>query len=116
MRAGSQPLKHAPCYASNVKSYYLEGISSCEKAEAELERLLPGQQSPWLLKAADGDPIAYFNVANEITSVDPDIRGSFVTVNISGRHYNEDAAVIFILRQLQSALGGDVRNDDGELV
>jgi hypothetical protein len=28
-----------------VKSFILEGISSYEKAEAELDRLLPGQHS-----------------------------------------------------------------------
>jgi hypothetical protein len=68
------------------------------------------------LEAGDGDPIAYFGVTNENASVDPDLRGSFVRADISGRHYNADPAVISILRKLQSALGGNIRNDDGELV
>jgi len=84
---------------ATVKSYFLENISSAEAATIELRRLLPGQENPWLLTTADGDAIAYFNV-------EPDL--SCVTADISGRHYNEDAAVVCVLRQLQSIVGGIV--------
>jgi hypothetical protein len=97
-----------------VKTYALENISSCEQASAELRHLLPGQQAPWLLKASDGDVIAYFNVV--LKSHGSEERGSCVTADVSGRHFNEDAAVISVLRHLQSAIGGDIIDDDGRAI
>jgi len=35
---------------------------------------------------------------------------------MSGRHYQEDAAVESILRQLQSAVGGVIIDDDGKVL
>ncbi len=81
---------------------------------AKLQELLPGQQKPWLLRASDGDAIAYFNVISEKEG--SLWRGSCVTADISGRHFNEDAAVIAVLRQLQSAIGGEITDDDNNVL
>ncbi|HEX5434866.1 MAG TPA: hypothetical protein VFY05_11560 [Candidatus Angelobacter sp.] len=97
-----------------MKTYALENISSCEQAAAELRQRLPGEQAPWLLKASDGDVIAYFNVIPK--RVGSEWRGSCVTADISGRHFNEDAAVIAVLRHLQSLIGGDLTDDSGNVI
>lgn len=97
-----------------MKSYALECILSSQKARAKLDRLLPGQQDPWLLKSGDEDAIAYFNATADEDGSDWHV--PYVSADVSGRHHDQDTAVIFILRQLQSAVGGDIRNDDGELV
>jgi len=76
-----------------VKSYLLENIASSDQAVAELRRILPGQENPWLLNAADGSTIAYFNVClNE--------GAAYVSADMSGRHYNEDDHVRSVLQQL----------------
>ncbi len=105
-----------------MKGYALEGISSVERARTELGRLLPEQGVTWLLKSSDGDAIAYFNVFSEedhelaAEEDEASWRRPYISVDISGRHYNEDSSVISILRKLQSAIGGDIRNDDDELI
>src|SRR5258707_1239915 len=105
---------------TSMKTYALEDISSCERASAELRVLLPGQEMPWLLKAPDGDCIAYFKVGPKDLwrTGDKDLgrTGDWVTADISGRHYHEDAAVVSILRQLQSAVGGVIIDDDGAVL
>jgi len=85
-----------------MKTYMLEDISSHERASLALQHLLPGQESPWLLKAVDGDTIAYFNVG----PMDLERPGYRVTADISCRHCHEDSAVISVLWQLQSTVGG----------
>ena len=80
-------------------------------ARRRLDRLLPGQQDPWLLTSSEDDPVAYFNV------IPGEGSGQFgVSADISGRHYREDAAVIFIPRQLQLVVGGNLTNDFDEFV
>jgi hypothetical protein len=37
---------------------------------------------------------------------------SYIQVDISGRSYNRDEAVLEVLRELQKRLGGVVRDDD----
>jgi hypothetical protein len=99
------------CYPPHVKTYALQNISSCETASTELERNLPGQQAPWLLKASDGDVIAYFNLVPK--KAGSQWGGHCVTADVSGRHYNEDAAVLSILRHIQSVVGGEITDDNG---
>jgi hypothetical protein len=95
-----------------MKSYILEDISSAVLASIELRRILPGQENPWLLKAADGDAVAYLNIGLG----DDGKPGYWITADISGRHHHEDAAVISILRQVQLAVGGTITDDDGRSV
>jgi hypothetical protein len=102
----------AAIFVTAMKSYHLEEISSPEQATEELSRLLPGQENPWLLKDATGDAIAYFNV--DIT--ESEIATFCVIADISGRHYNEDDAVVDVLRLLQRAVGGTIRDDNDRVV
>lgn len=95
-----------------VKSYFLEGISSIERAAEELSRLLPGYGDSWFLEDAEGDTIGYFYVT--ITEEEP---AEFcVQVDLSGRHYRDDISVLSILRLLQRSLGGTLRNDNDEVI
>jgi hypothetical protein len=87
-----------------VKSYFLTGISRPQEARHALSRLLPGQTDPWLLLSTPDDPIAYFNIAS----------AREIQVDVSGRHYNEDAAVLAILKQLKQEIGGTIEDDLGD--
>jgi hypothetical protein len=91
-----------------MKSYFLKRINSLDVAKAALCARLPGQESPWLLLSPGGDAIAYFNVQGDLDGVPILV----VQADISGRHHNEDAAVIAVLRDLQLQVGGEVTNDD----
>lgn len=62
---------------------------------------MPGQSRPWLLVSKEGDPIAYFNI----------VSGKHVQVDISGRHYNEDEAVLEVLEALRTSVGGTIHDD-----
>jgi hypothetical protein len=90
-----------------VKSYFLEHVSSIAAAESALRAELPGQERPWLLLAADGDVIAYFNVAPDLDG-EPNLN---IQADTSGRHFNEDAPVIGVLHRLRASVGGTVAND-----
>lgn len=94
-----------------MKSYFLEGIASAEEAKVVLRDLLPGQENPWLLRAPDGDAIAYFRVGARGEAEDPDIELPAVLVDISGRHYSSDEQVLTVLRTLQQTLGGRITDD-----
>jgi len=85
-----------------VKTHYLDRVSSIADAKSALGSLLCENASTWLLRAADGDVIAYFNVVES----DIELIGPAVTADVSGRHYNEDAAVIGVLKELQKKIGG----------
>ena len=85
-----------------MKSYFLQRISSIDAAKDALRARLPGKESPWLLLSAVGDPIAYFDVQVDLDGV-PNVN---VQADISGRHYDEDTAVIAVLRDLQLKVGG----------
>jgi len=41
-------------------------------------------------------------------TTDVDITGPAVIADISGRHYNEDAAVVAVLETIRQKVGGDV--------
>ena len=91
-----------------MKTYALDQIASADQANAALTAALPGQSSPWILRATDGDAIAYF----DIVSGDTDLVGPAITADISGRHYNEDEAVVAVLAALQKKLGGVIKSDE----
>jgi hypothetical protein len=89
-----------------MKSYCLEELGDPVRVRGELSNLLPSQVDPWVLLAADDDALAYFNVITKKAGA------SHVQVDISGRHYNRDEAVLEVLRELQKRLGGVLRDDD----
>jgi hypothetical protein len=88
----------------DVKSYLLTPIDLESDIAIRLSEILPGQVEPWVLFDDTGDAVAYFNlVENEAV-----LETSVLQVDISGRHYNEDAKVIAILKRLQDSLGGEI--------
>ena len=89
-----------------MKSYFLEGISSIEAAKNALSARLPGQQAPWLLRSASGDPVAYFNVQDKLDG-QPVLN---IQADISGRHHS-DTAVVAVLNDVKVTVGGRVTND-----
>lgn len=100
-----------------MRSYFLNAIPDMAAAGAELDRLLPGQRQPWLLEVRPGDPIAYFSIYE--TNVDfegpgdPSGPGPLVQADVSGRHQDQDEAVLELLRRLQKVVGGLVMDDGG---
>jgi len=90
-----------------MKSYFLEGISSLDAAKAALSARLPGQQEPWVLRSPAGDPVAYFNVQSHLDG-QPVLN---VQADVSGRHHNDDTAVVAVLDDVRAAIGGQVSND-----
>lgn len=85
-----------------MKSYFLANVADPSGLEAELAHLLPGQSHPWLLVSDEGNPVAYFNIES----------GQHVQVDISGRHYNEDKAVLTVLEALRTRVGGTIHDDE----
>ncbi len=92
---------------SKMKTQVLERVSSVGEAKAALDALMPSQSETWVLRASDGDAIAYFNVV----ASDVDVVGPANTADISGRHCDEDQRVIDILVMLQLKVGGIVKRD-----
>lgn len=90
-RVGARPLK----------SYFLIDVADPTALEAALGHMLPGQSQPWLLLSDQGDPIAYFNVEHR----------HHVQVDLSGRHCDEDEAVLKVLEALRTRVGGTIHND-----
>ena len=90
-----------------MKSYFLERISSLEAARAALRARLPGQEAPWLLLSSAGDPVAYFEVHGDLDGEPvPNVQA-----NVSGRHFDQDALVINVLKDIQGSIGGRITND-----
>ncbi|PWJ90426.1 hypothetical protein C8D77_105321 [Mesorhizobium loti] len=93
-----------------MKSYFLERLGEVPFVRSELSKLLPHQVDPWLLNAGDKDPVAYLSVAA------CDDGTSYIQVDMSGRHFDQDELVVQVLRQLQGQLGSVIRDDsDDEL-
>ena len=90
-----------------MKSYFLAPIESHNAAVAALNRVLPGQADPWILKNTDGDAMAYFTLVED----DNDIRSEAIQADVSGRHFTMDADVVSILETLRQNLGGTITND-----
>ena len=89
-----------------MKSYLLAPVSSLEAARQALDVELIGQREPWLLKSKAGDPIAYFNVGGEYEGS----QDNHVCADIRGGHYNEDDAVLCVLKKLQARIGGVIKS------
>jgi hypothetical protein len=85
-----------------LRSHFLEHVSSVEAAELVLGQLLAGQERPWVLRAPDGDVVAYFKVE---TVLDGEVN-CHVCADISGRHYNQEASAIDVLKHIQKVAGG----------
>ena len=97
-----------------MKTYLLTPISSQRDASAALTEALPGQSEPWLLRAQDGDAMAYFQIDE---NDDTERRGGWcIHADISGRHYDCDQGVISVLRRLREKLGGEIIDDGGDIV
>ncbi len=56
--------------------------------------------------AAEGDPIAYFNI-----TILEDDGGLAIQADISGGHFERDAEVLSVLHSLRTELGGVVCDD-----
>lgn len=95
-----------------MKSYCLEQIRSIGGVRDALDRLLPGQREPWLLRRSSSDVIAYFHLG-PTAETSGDIG---VQADVSGQHFYEDDRVIGVLRALQGEVGGVILNDHGEEV
>ncbi len=93
-----------------MKSYFLGPIPSRTEAAAALTSILPGQAEPWLLKHTSGNAIAYFNLADPEEEIDTP-GTSVIQADMSGRHYNEDAAVIEVLEKIRQLIGGSISDD-----
>ncbi len=88
-----------------MKTHSLQRITSLERAASALRSLLPGQESPWLLRSPSGDIVAYFDIVLEDGV---DVVGPAVLADVSGRHYREDESVIAALRAIQQEAGGTI--------
>ncbi len=92
-----------------MKYYCLERISDPRKLVSALDELLPSQQHPWIITSDRGDAVAYFNI-------DQEDENTFVQADMSGRHFNRDADVIAVLRSLRDIVGGEILDDNDEIV
>ena len=90
-----------------MESYFLVNVASIEAARDALRRELPGQEDPWILWAADSDPLAYFEIHDELDGA----KILHVMANISGRHHFRDAEVLVVLCRLQRSAGGAITGD-----
>jgi len=68
---------------------------------------LSRESETWILKDAAGDVIAYFSLDES----DSTTGLRTISSDISGRHYNQDADVLAVLKKLQAKLGGEITND-----
>lgn len=85
-----------------MKSYFLLRTVGKAQTETALDRQLPGQRHPWLLRALGGsDAIAYVNL---------DANGD-IQVDISGRHFTKIEVVLDLLRLLRDEVGGTIDDD-----
>lgn len=90
-----------------MKSYLLEGISDASAAEVALNEALPGQSHPWLLYDFKGDALAYFHIDTHLDG----ISNIHICAEVSGRHYDQDSAVMALLSRIQGRIGGDLQSD-----
>jgi len=100
-----------------MKSYLLYGVVGTSEAALELDRHLPRSAGEgWVMLHSSGDRVAYFAVRPD--NLERDLpadhreRGPNVQADISGRHFHDDASVIELLRKIQRAVGGVIRDDD----
>lgn len=93
-----------------MKSYFLDGLSNYAEARAALSERLPHWVEPWLLKDNLGDPIAFLTLEQ---AEDGQIA---IQADLSGRHHDDAAAVIELLRYLRERVGGRVTDDDDNVL
>jgi hypothetical protein len=93
-----------------MKSYFLEGLSDYDEARIVLSDHLPHWIEPWRLNDAAGDAVAFLNLEQD------DAGAIFIQADLSGRHHGEAEQVIGLLRRLRHALGGQVTDDDENLL
>jgi hypothetical protein len=98
-----------------MKSYFLIGFKSTERAQAALSDSFAGQSGEtWVLFANADDPMAYFylgtNEHGEFEEFAKD--ANLIQADMSGRHFNEDDKIIAVLAGLQERIGGHIFNDD----
>ena len=91
-----------------MKSCFLEDVASLEEALSALRQLLPGQESPWLLRTSKGDPAAYFN----LVTTGGDVDGPAIQADVSGRHWDQMELVLATLEKLRSLIGGRITSDE----
>ena len=90
-----------------MKSLFLEHVIGLAQAEAALDEELPGQRRPWLLRALDGDAIAYLNAESHLDG-EPNVH---VSADLSGRWFGREYIVTRLLERLESRIGGNVAHD-----
>jgi hypothetical protein len=93
-----------------MRSYFLEGLPDRNSAREALSDRLLNQTDPWLLHDSQGDVVAFFEI---VTS---ESEGVAIQADMSGRHFDRDAEVLAVLRDLQKQLGGTITDDDDGLV
>lgn len=84
-----------------MKSYFLNGTAGRVATQAALDALLPIQRDPWVLFGAGNDAVAYLNVKPNGDD----------QADISGRHCNQDVAIVALLEALRARVGGTIEND-----
>jgi hypothetical protein len=90
-----------------MRRFFLEKITSRDRAIEVLNESLPGQKNPWLLVDSKGDAIAYFNLVE--SSENP---GSFsIEADLSGRHHDSGNEVLYVLEKMRKQIGGLVGSD-----
>jgi hypothetical protein len=97
----------AEAFGVAMKTVSLVGISDPGEARKALSRVLPCHQETWLLLAKEGDSVAYFYV--DLSAEESDT--PCIRADISGRHYNEDAAVI-VLSEIAGVVGGRILTEE----
>ncbi|QNQ08108.1 hypothetical protein [Sphingomonas alpina] len=98
-----------------MKSYFLIGFESAERAQAALSDFFAGQSGEtWVLFANADDPMAYFYLGtNEYGEFEEFAKdANLIQADISGRHFNEDDKIVAVLAGLRDRIGGYIFNDD----
>lgn len=93
-----------------MRSYFLEGLTSYAEARAALSNRLPHWVEPWRLDEDNGNPIAFFVLELEANGQ------VTIQADLSGHHYNNAEVVVRVLRDLQGDLGGQVTDDDDNVL
>ena len=87
-----------------MKSYFLTDLQKPELLRDALSGTLPGQEAPWLLTSAAGDPVVYFYIECEKDLFE-------VQADISGRHHDKEEFVVSTLEKIGTIVGGRILSD-----
>ncbi len=91
-----------------MKSYFLEGIRNTDAAAEILTFLFPTQIDPWVMLSEEGDAMAYFNI---VLTEHSELEAPAIQVDISGRHFDCDEAVLRMLGKIAKVTGGHITDD-----